>query len=110
MKNVPTLLAKIVLIQPGLTKAASATDAAIQNKIYESGMTTLIISNREIKHMEIVKSHEELGLLIKGASKTFKNEAKEKKVGFRTMLFGTLGATLLGNLLVGKRVIRIDDE
>ena len=53
----------------------------------------------------IVKSLEESGLLIKGVSKTVKNEAKEQKGGFLGMLLGTLGAGLLGNLLTGKGAI-----
>ena len=47
--------------------------------------------------MEIVKSLEESGLLIKGVSKTFQNEAKEQKGGFLSTLLGTLGASLLGS-------------
>ena len=50
MKNVFKSLAKSVLIPLGLTAAASATDATIQNKIYGLVMTTLIISNEEMKH------------------------------------------------------------
>ena len=34
-------------------------------------------------------------------SKTIENEAKEKREGFLSMLLGTLGASLLGNLLTG---------
>ena len=56
----------------------SAADAAIQNKIYGSGTTALIISNEEMKDiMKIVKSLEESGLLIKGTSEKIKNETKE---------------------------------
>ena len=59
MKNVLTPLPKSVLIPLGLTAAASATDAAIQNKIYESETTALIISNEEMKDIiHIVKSLE----------------------------------------------------
>ena len=61
-----------------LTVAASATDAAIQKKIFGSGMTASIISNKEMEDiMKIVKSLEESGLLKKGVSETTKNEAKE---------------------------------
>ena len=58
--------------------------------------------------MKIVKSLEESGLLIKGFSETFKNEAKEQKGEFLVMLLGTLGASLLGNLLTsqGQETIR----
>ena len=55
--------------------------------------------------MKIVKSLEESGLLITGVSQTIKNEAKEQKGGFLGMLLGTLGATLLRNLLGCKVVI-----
>ena len=55
--------------------------------------------------MKIVNSFEECGLLIKGVRKTIKNESKEQKGGFLKMLLGTLGASLLGNLLVGKGLI-----
>ena len=47
MKNVLKLLTKSVLISLGLTAEASATDAAIQKKIFGSSMTTLIISNKK---------------------------------------------------------------
>ena len=49
---------------------------------------------------------EESGLLIKGVSETIKNKAKEQKRGFLSMLLGTLGASILGNLLTGKDTIR----
>ena len=69
-------------------------------------MTTLIISNEGMNDiMKIIKSLEESGLFIKGVSETIKNEAKEQKGGFFSMLLGTLGATLFGNLLTGKRSI-----
>ena len=35
-----------------------------------------------------------------------KNETKEQKGGFLSMLLGTLGASLLGNLLTGKVIER----
>ena len=67
--------------------------------------TTLIISNIEMEDfMKIVKSLEEYGLLIKGVSKTIRNEAKEQNGQFISMLLGTLGASLSGNLSTGKRV------
>ena len=52
--------------------------------------------------MQIVKSLEENGFLIRGVSETIRNEAKEQKGGFLSMLLGALGATLLGDLLTGK--------
>ena len=60
--------------------------------------------------LEIVKSLQDTGLLLKGVSKTIKNEAKKQKVGFRSMLLGTLGASLLGNMLAGKGVIRAGER
>ena len=72
-----------------------------------SGTTTLIISNKEMNDiMEIVKSLEESGLLIKRVSETIKNETKEQKGGFLSMSLGTLNTNLLGNLLTGKGTIR----
>ena len=56
--------------------------------------------------MIIVTSLEESGLLIKGVNETIKNEAKEQKGGFIGMLFSTLGASLLGNILTGKGTSR----
>ena len=55
--------------------------------------------------IKIVKSLEDSGLLLKGVSETIQNEAKEKKERFLSMLVGTLGASLLGNILVGKGAI-----
>ena len=75
--------------------------------MFGSGVTTLILSNEQMKNiMKIVKSLEEYDLLIKGVSKTIKNEAKEQIGRFLSMLFGTLVASLLGNLLTGKGTIR----
>ena len=90
------------LIPLGLISAASATDAAIHKKIFGLGVTTLIISNEEMNIMKIVKSLEESGLLMKTVSETIKNKAKEQNKGFLGMLLGTLGATLLENLLTVK--------
>ena len=101
--NVLKPLVKSVLIQLGLTAAASAADAAIHKKIFGSSNTTLIVSNEEMNNiMKITKSLEKSGLLIKGLSETIKKEAKEQKGGFLSMLLGTLGASLLGNLFTGK--------
>ena len=66
MKNVLTALSKSALLPLRLTAATSAIDAAIQNKIYKSGMTAMIISNEEMDDiMKIVKYFEESGLLKK---------------------------------------------
>ena len=73
-----------------------------------SGTITLMISNNEMNDIiKTVKSLEDSGVLLKGVSETIKHEAKEQRGGFLSMLLGTLGASLLGNLLTGgKGVIR----
>ena len=116
MKCVLKPLAKNVLIPLGLTAAASAADAGIHKKILGSGSdnnnnTILIISNDEMDDiLKIVKSPEDSGVLLKGVSETIQNEAKEKRGGFLSILLGTLGASLLGDILSkglsGKGVIR----
>ena len=109
MKNVLTPLGKSILILLGLT-AAAITDATIQKKIYGSGTIALIISNEKMADItKIVKPLEESGLLIKGVSETIKNEAKEQKSRFLPILLGTLAASILGNALAGKGVIRADE-
>ena len=55
--------------------------------------------------IEIVKSLEDSGLLLKGVSKTIQNESKEQKGGLLSMLVVTLGASLLWNILAGKGAI-----
>ena len=56
--------------------------------------------------IKIVKSLEDSGLLFKGVLETIQNEAKEQKGEFLSMLLGTLGASLLGNILAGKGINR----
>ena len=74
-------------------------------KILGSGTTTLIISNDEMKDIiRIVKSFKDSGLLLKGVSETIQNDAKEQKEGFLSMLLGTLGASLLGNVLADRGI------
>ena len=115
MKSVITPLAKSVLIPLGLTAAASASDAGIHRKILGSGRrhsssspshnTTLIISNKDMEDLiKVVKSLEDSGLLLNGATESAKNKVKEQRGGFLSMLLGTLGASLLGNLLTGQGI------
>ena len=100
-------LAKNVLAPLGLTAAMSAIDGSIQKKIHGSGATKgsrvkLIIEQEDMKDiMKITKALENSGILLKGISKAIKNKTKEQKGGFLSMLLGTLGASLLGNLLSG---------
>ena len=106
-------LAKNVLAPLGLTATMSAIDGSIQKKIHGSGATKgagvkLIIEQEDIKDiMKIIKALENSGILLKGVSKTIKNETKVQRGGFLSMLLGTLGVSLLGNLLSGgKGIIR----
>ena len=102
-------LAKHVLAPLGITAAASSIDAEIQKKIHGSGTTTLIIWNEEMNNvLKIVQALEGSNILLKGVTKTIKNETKEQKGGFLSMFLGTLGASLLGNLLAGKEIVRAD--
>ena len=78
----------------------SAIDESIKKKMLGSGVATLIISNDEMDDiLKIVKSLEDSGLLLKGVSETIQHEAKEQRGGFLSMLLGTLGASLLGDIL-----------
>ena len=83
----------------------------LKKKMLGSGMTTLIISNDEMNDiLMIVKSLENSGLLLKGVSETIQHEAKEQRGGFLSVLLGTLGASLLGDILSkglsGKCILR----
>ena len=55
--------------------------------------------------INIVQALEDSNILVKGVTKTIENETKKPKGGFLSMLLGTLGASLLGNLLTGKGVV-----
>ena len=69
----------------------------------DSETTTLIILNEEMNDiMKIFQALEDSNILLKGVTKTIKNERKEQKGGFLSMLLGTLGASLLGNLFRGR--------
>ena len=92
MKKLLKPLAKSVLIPLGLTAEVSVIDAAIQKTFFGSDMATLVILNEEMGDIiKMVESLEESGLLIKGVSETIKNEAKEQRSGFLSMLLGTFG-------------------
>ena len=100
-------LAKDVLASLGITAATSAIDAVILKKIHGSRATILIISNEEMNDiMKIAQALEDINILLKGVTKTIKNETKEQKEGFLSILLGTLVASLLGNLLAGKEIVR----
>ena len=104
-------LAKNVLAPLGLSAAMSAIDGSIKKKMLGLGTTTLIISNDEMDDiLKIVKSLENSGVLLKRVSETIQHEAKEQRGGFLGMLLGTLGVSLIGDVLSkglsGKGVIR----
>ena len=102
-------LAENVLAPLGLTAAMSAIDGSIQEKIHGSGIK-LIIEEEDMQDIiKIIKELENSDILLKGVSKTIENEIKEQRGGFLSMLLGTLGASLLGNLLTGKGIMRAED-
>ena len=69
---------KSILAPLGLSAAMSATDAAIQKKMYGSGIKTLIISNDDLNDLiKIVTALEEHDMLLKGTTKTIENETKK---------------------------------
>ena len=101
-------LAKNVLPPLGLTAAMSAIDGSIQ-KLHGLGVK-LIIEEEDMQDIiKIIKELENSDILLKGVSKTIENEIKEQRGGFLSMLLGTLGASLLGNLLAGKGIMRPGD-
>ena len=80
LMKVAVPLAKNILAPLGIRTAASAIDTGIQKKIHDSETTTLIISNEEVHDiMKIVQALEHSNILLKGVTKTIKNEAKEQK-------------------------------
>ena len=108
--KVAMTLAKNVSAPLGSTAAISAIDGSIQKKIHGSGVK-LIIEAEDMKDIiKIIEALENSGILLKGVSKTIENETKEQRGGFLSMLLGTLGASLLGNLLTGgKGIMRAGD-
>ena len=103
-------LAKNVLAPLGLTAAMSAFDGSIQKKIHGSGVKLIIEQEDMNDIMKIIEALENSGILLKKLSKTIENEIKEQRGRFSSMLLGTLGASLLGNLLTGgKGIMRAGD-
>ena len=98
-------LAKNVLAPLSLTAAMSAIDGSIQRKIHGSGVKLIIEQEDMNDIMKIIEALENSGILLKGVTKTIENETKEQKGGFLSMLLGTLGASLFGNLLSGGKGI-----
>ena len=94
-------LAKNVLAPLGLTAAMSAIDGSIQKKIHGSGVKLIIEQEDMNDIIKIIEALEDSGILLKGATKTIENETKEQRGRFLSMLLGTLGASLLRDLLTG---------
>ena len=103
-KNVLPLLATMA--------SSSPIDDAIQRKMCEWELIrtgkgiTLVISSEYINVIIVTKSLENLGVIIDGVNETLKHEIKKWEGGFLGMLLGTVGASVLGNMLTGKRVMR----
>ena len=98
-------LAKNVLSPLGLTAAICAIDGSIEKKIHGSGIKLIIEEEDSKDIMKIIEALENSGIVLIRVSKTIENETKEQRGGFLSMLLGTLGASLLGNLLTGEKVI-----
>ena len=103
-------LAKNVLTPLGLTAAMSAIDGSIQKKIHGLGVKLIIEQEDMNDIIKIIEALENSGILLKAVTKTIENETKEQRGGYLSMLLGTLGASLLGNLLTGgKGIVRAGD-
>ena len=94
-------LAKNVLAPLGLTVAMSAIEGSIPKKIRGSGVKLISEQEDMNDNVKIIEALENSGILLKGISKTIENETKEQREGFLSMLLGTLGASLLRNVLTG---------
>ena len=107
LMKVAMSLAKNVLALLGLTAAMSA----IEKKKIHGSRVKLIIEQEDMNDIiKIIEALENSGILLKGVTKTMENETKEQRGGFLSMLLGTLGASLLGNLLTGgKGIVRAGD-
>ena len=106
-------LAKNVLAPLGLTAAMSAIDGSIQKKIHDSGVK-LIIEQEDMNNIiKIIEALENSGVLLKVLhliENAIENETKRQRGRVLSMLLGTLGASLLGNLLTGgKGIVRAGD-
>ena len=99
-------LDKNVLAPLGLTAGMSAIDQSIQKKMRGEGVK-LVIGQEDMNDIiKIIEALEDSGILLKGITKTIENETKEQRGGFLSTFLGTLGASLLGNLLSRKGLAR----
>ena len=106
LMKVAMSLAKNVLAPLDLTAAMSAIVGSMQKKVHGSGVKLIIEQEDMNDIIKIIEALEISGILLKGVTKTIENETKEQRGGFLSMLLGTLGASLLGNLLTGKGMMR----
>ena len=95
LMKVAVPLAKNILAPLAITAAASAIDARIQIKNTRFWDNNFNNFKRRNDIMKIVQALEDSNILLKRVTKTIKNEIKEQKGGFLSMLLGTLGASLL---------------
>ena len=112
MKIAKPLVTK-VLPTLGLTAEMSGIDRAIKKKIHGSGSgtTTIIILNDEMDDIiKIVQASENEGILVGGVTKTVKTDIKNQSGNGIGMILDILGASLLGNLLSGRRLYRSSHE
>ena len=80
-----------------------------KKKIHGSGVKLIIEEEDMNDIIKIIEALEKFCILLKGLTKTIENETKEQRGGFLSMLLGTLGASLLGNLLAGKGMMRVGE-
>ena len=100
-------LPKHILAPLVMTAVASTSDAGLQEKksrFWGNNFHNFKWRNNDI--MKIAQVLENSNVLLKGVAKTINNETKEQKGGLFGMLSGILGASLLGNLLSGKGMLR----
>ena len=110
LMKVAVPVAKNMLGPLGIIAAVSAINGELKKKNHVSGTATLIVSNTEMNDMiKIVQALEDSNILLKGVTKAIKNETKEQKGRFLGMLLGTLGASLLRNILAGKGIVRAEN-
>ena len=76
------------------------------------GGVKLVIEQEDMNDiMKIIEALENSGILLKGVTKTIENETKEQRGRFLSVLLGTLGASLLGNLLTGgKGIVSVGEK
>ena len=116
-KLLSKLAGPLMKVAMSLAKNVLAPLGSIQKKIHGSRVKLIIEQEDMNDIIKILEGLENSGILLKGVTKTIENETKEQRGGFLSMLLGTLGASLLGNLLTdgkgmmraGEGIVRADD-